>query len=286
MTKNLDKPKRNLPELATELRSEVEAAELAWHDAVSHAIRAGELLTEAKAQVKHGEWLPWLEANFPGSPRSAQGYMRLGENAEDARRVAHLGIKGALKELAAPSEDAQPVADSAPETVEEVREMAASGALNVGLDRMDEVSHLITQAFDAAKPEQDYDDDHLAAAVYWIGRVELDNEKLETLYRLVVANASEFITEDPLEGPLWVADAATGIKFLKAQRDYEKPSDDDHGALFAAAQEAWMTHRAAMDALYRATGETPMDERPLHFNDAMFNPALADWFHPDEEEAA
>ncbi len=103
MTKDLDRPKRNLPTIATELRSEVEAAELAWQDAVSHAIRAGELLTEAKSRVKHGEWLPWLEANFPGSPRSAQGYMRLAENAEDARRVSHLGIKGALRELASPA---------------------------------------------------------------------------------------------------------------------------------------------------------------------------------------
>src|SRR5262245_1763877 len=94
---------RDLPTIAIEIRREVDAAGSSWRDAVGHALAAGELLIEAKGRVKHGEWLPWLEANFPGSTRSAQGYMRLAENAEDAQRVAHLGVKGALKELAAPS---------------------------------------------------------------------------------------------------------------------------------------------------------------------------------------
>jgi hypothetical protein len=82
----------SLSALAAEIRREVEQAEADYRSAVQHAVRAGELLIEAKAQVQHGQWLPWLEANFPGSARSPQGYMRLAENAEDAQRVAHLGI--------------------------------------------------------------------------------------------------------------------------------------------------------------------------------------------------
>jgi hypothetical protein len=99
---------RPLATIATELCREVEQAEQHWQSAVAHAIRAGELLFEAKTQVKHGRWLPWLEANFPGSVRTAQGYMRLAAHAEDAQRLAHLGIGGALKQLAAPepSDDA------------------------------------------------------------------------------------------------------------------------------------------------------------------------------------
>jgi DUF3102 family protein len=99
--------KTPLARLAIDIRTEVEAAEADFQSAVGHAIRAGELLTEAKRQVQHGEWLPWLAEKFPGSTRTAQGYMRLAENAEDARRVAHLGIKGALKQLAVP-QDATP----------------------------------------------------------------------------------------------------------------------------------------------------------------------------------
>jgi hypothetical protein len=93
---------RPLAAIATELCREVEQAEQHWQSAVAHAIRAGQLLVEAKTQVKHGEWLPWLGANFPGSVRTAQGYMRLAAHAEDAQRLAHLGVAGALNELSAP----------------------------------------------------------------------------------------------------------------------------------------------------------------------------------------
>jgi Protein of unknown function (DUF3102) len=95
---------RRLAVLAVEIRTEVAAAEEDFQSAVQHAIRAGALLIEAKAQVKHGQWLPWLEGNFPASSRSAQGYMRLAKNAEDAQALAHLGIEGALKQLAEPKQ--------------------------------------------------------------------------------------------------------------------------------------------------------------------------------------
>ncbi|MFN8131162.1 MAG: DUF3102 domain-containing protein [Solirubrobacteraceae bacterium] len=88
--------------LAGEIRAEHEAAQAAFGAAVGHAIRAGQLLTEAKAQVPHGEWIPWLEENFPAGKRTAQGYMRLAANAEEAQALAHLGIEGALRQLAAP----------------------------------------------------------------------------------------------------------------------------------------------------------------------------------------
>jgi hypothetical protein len=97
-----------LARLASEIRTEVEQADQAWQNAVGHAVRAGELLLEAKSQVKHGDWLPWLEANFSGSTRTAQGYMRLARRAEDAQELAHLGVEGALKQLAAPKPEADP----------------------------------------------------------------------------------------------------------------------------------------------------------------------------------
>jgi hypothetical protein len=94
-------PQRPLAAIRDELCQEVEQAERDWQSAVRHAIRAGELLTEAKSQVKHGEWLPWLEANFPGSDRSARQYMRL---ARESARVADLPtIRDAVALLANPS---------------------------------------------------------------------------------------------------------------------------------------------------------------------------------------
>jgi len=56
------------------------------------AIRIGELLTEQKAGLKHGEWLPWIEANCPFSERLAWDYMLFYDRHEDLKtaRVADL----------------------------------------------------------------------------------------------------------------------------------------------------------------------------------------------------
>ena len=47
--------------------------------ALRAARRAGALLQRAKADFRHGAWLPWLAAHTPGlSARAAQAYTRLG----------------------------------------------------------------------------------------------------------------------------------------------------------------------------------------------------------------
>ncbi len=94
---------RPLEQIGTELRHEVDQAEQGFQSAVGHAIRAGELLNEAKGRVKHGEWLPWLKANFPASERTARNYMRL---AEKSATVADLPtIREAVAVLAQPKEN-------------------------------------------------------------------------------------------------------------------------------------------------------------------------------------
>lgn len=93
-----------LGDLAGEIRREHGATQDAFQSAVVHAIRCGELLIEAKAALPHGSWGDWISENFPASTRTAQGYMRLAR-AEDAQGLAHLGIEGALRELAAPKQE-------------------------------------------------------------------------------------------------------------------------------------------------------------------------------------
>jgi hypothetical protein len=90
--------RRSLDQLATEARDAHAAVEAHLLSAVACAIRAGEALTEAKGRLPHGEWLPWLRSNFPGSARTAQSYMKLAQNAQ---RVAHLpSIRDAVAALA------------------------------------------------------------------------------------------------------------------------------------------------------------------------------------------
>jgi hypothetical protein len=46
----------------------------------SNIIKIGELLVEAKTQVQHGGWLPFLKKEFSMSERSAQRYMKAYES--------------------------------------------------------------------------------------------------------------------------------------------------------------------------------------------------------------
>lgn len=47
--------------------------------ALLKARAAGELLLEAKANIKHGEWLLWLSENVTFSQKTAWQYMRIAE---------------------------------------------------------------------------------------------------------------------------------------------------------------------------------------------------------------
>lgn len=86
---------------------------------LSLARHAGEILFEAKTELKHGDWLPWLEANFEGSPRTAQLYMRVferwGEIAANTQRASHSSIRGALEGIAetGPSDDMRALNEAA-----------------------------------------------------------------------------------------------------------------------------------------------------------------------------
>jgi hypothetical protein len=87
--------------LATPICAEHEAARTSVRQAVAHAIRAGELLLQAKAQLEHGAFGPWLAANVGFSERTARGYMRLAGLDESKRqRVADLSLREALASLA------------------------------------------------------------------------------------------------------------------------------------------------------------------------------------------
>lgn len=65
-------------------------------------IEIGKRLAEAKAQLNHGEWLPWLEEKVGFSTVTAQRFMRLAEEYSNASPVTLLGTSKALQLLALP----------------------------------------------------------------------------------------------------------------------------------------------------------------------------------------
>jgi hypothetical protein len=96
-----------LPTLASEIQKAHAAAVENQRKTLEQAIRAGDLLIEAKALAGHGKWLPWLHEHCQLSERTAQLYMRLARNRGviDAKSatVSDLGIRGAIEALTLPA---------------------------------------------------------------------------------------------------------------------------------------------------------------------------------------
>ena len=65
----------------------------------------GRCLQEAKEQLPHGEWLPWLNEQVEFSERTARNFMRLAREWTNRQALADLGASKALTLLALPPEE-------------------------------------------------------------------------------------------------------------------------------------------------------------------------------------
>ena len=99
----------SLADLAARIRTEHTAVADNLSEALRHSMAAGDLLLEAKAQLKHGQWLPWLKDHVDISERTAQLYMRTAKNraeieAQKRNGVADLTLSEAVALLALSSD--------------------------------------------------------------------------------------------------------------------------------------------------------------------------------------
>jgi DUF3102 family protein len=99
---------QTLSELARRIDAEHGAVATALCSALAHAIAAGELLIEAKAKVRHGQWLKWIEANCSVPRRTAAHYMTLARARKDLcdqmGNVLPMSVNDALDQLKHPAE--------------------------------------------------------------------------------------------------------------------------------------------------------------------------------------
>jgi hypothetical protein len=109
-----ERTKATLSRLAAEINEEHRLCDAAMKSGLEHAIRAGELLIEAKEVRSWGNWLEWLKENFEGSVRTAQAYMQVARNRHkfmelevdeqgNTQHVAHLSLRDTWKAIAAPT---------------------------------------------------------------------------------------------------------------------------------------------------------------------------------------
>jgi hypothetical protein len=74
---------------------------------LAKAIRIGEILTETKANLPHGQFTPWLK-KLPFAETTARNYMRLFRNRAELKTATVAGLTEAYKTLAAGNQDKLP----------------------------------------------------------------------------------------------------------------------------------------------------------------------------------
>jgi hypothetical protein len=93
MTVQRKAPTRNT--VRRELAEAINRAHLsrlaADRDSLAHAVRAGELLQQAKGQLRHGEWAEWVAEHCRFTTRTAQLYMQVYRYVQaNAHAISHL----------------------------------------------------------------------------------------------------------------------------------------------------------------------------------------------------
>jgi len=90
---------------------------------IGNIIKRGELLQEAKDQLEHGQWLPWLDENFDMDERTAQRAMSVAKFAAKYDSLSDLYLtKSALYELSS--------SDYSEKVIEAVLKEAESNLVN------------------------------------------------------------------------------------------------------------------------------------------------------------
>lgn len=265
-------------------------------------LEIGKRLAEAKSQLSHGEWLPWLEEKVEFSERSAQQYIRLWKEYGKSATVADLGVRKALVLLALPESEREEfaaekhVVDGAEKTARDMtakeleeavrqRKIAELKADSVQRE-LDKQKEFAAQAeAEAAKAreaaEQAASDvqeakDTAMAAQEELARVRGELEQLRSR-PVEVAVQTVNASEEQIAAARAEAQEAAAAKaekltaeLDKAQKALEKALDDKKEAE-ARAADAERERTSAMDAAksYKAEAEAAAKRAAMAANEGL-----------------
>ena len=107
-----------LPKLEEEIHFHLEKMNQSYLEIGNHTIEIGKRLIQAKALLKHGEWLNWLQDNFQLSYPTATKFIKCAERFPNIVSIQHLTSTQMIQLLALPS---------AEETEEFIKQKAKTG---------------------------------------------------------------------------------------------------------------------------------------------------------------
>lgn len=132
------------------LKSEASALEFG-QKAIQYAIAAGRALDTAKAQLNHGEWLPWLKKNVPDiSEVTANRYRRLAKESHETDLSRCESLRQAYIRCGITNERRKP--EPAPKTAQKMASTEVVGKTAVhGKPNLSDITVSVTEP--AAEPK-------------------------------------------------------------------------------------------------------------------------------------
>jgi ParB family chromosome partitioning protein len=236
--------KSELAKLAKEINEAHAEVEASFGHSLKHAIRAGDLLNEAKTKCPHGAWEPWLEKSIRFSRSQAHVYRQVAENKElllaNIRKTGHFTIEAALRIL----KGGLPMLQSMSNNYWTPRQyMDAVHAVMGGID-LDPAS--CAEANKTVRAELFYGEEDDGLLQPWSGRVflnppygKLGSAFAERLYEFLGSGVNEAImlVNSRATDADWFQPCFSGVLCFTDHRiDFdspdEKPTSSTHGSVF------------------------------------------------------
>ena len=237
-------------------------------------LEIGKRLAEAKSQLSHGEWLPWLEEKVEFSERSAQQYIRLWKEYGKSATVADLGVRKALVLLALPESEREEFA--AEKHVVDGAEKTARDMTAKELEKAIAERNAAREAAEQAAADVQEAKDTAMAAQEELARVRGELEQLRSR-PVEVAVQTVNASEEQIAAARAEAQEAAAAKekklaaeLDKAQRALERALDDKKAAE-AREADAQRERTSAMDAAksYKAEAEAAAKRAAMAANEGL-----------------
>lgn len=237
-------------------------------------LEIGKRLAEAKSQLSHGEWLPWLEEKVEFSERSAQQYIRLWKEYGKSATVADLGVRKALVLLALPESEREEFA--AEKHVVDGAEKTARDMTAKELEKAIAERNAAREAAEQAAADVQEAKDTAMAAQEELARVRGELEQLRSR-PVEVAVQTVNASEEQLAAARAEAEEAAAAREKKLAAELEKAqkalerAQADKKAAESRAADAQRERTSAMDAAksYKAEAEAAAKRAAMAANEGL-----------------